>query len=706
MKSNLFLYAASLAIISATSAYGQNTEKTTEVVVLGKKLLPEKTTSANKTGISNQLTPQSIQVVPQEVIDDQHALTLSEATRNVAGVATDFGFNGETQPLLVLRGFPSTSMSSFGSMLGSSTYYLDGTKISGLPINMSDVKAIEVIKGPNSVLFGRGEPGGLVNVVSKGLRVKPGLSFEQTLGDYGLTRTYVEGSGAVNEDKTLLLGATATHYSTDSYRDFVEEKIDALGLRAQWNISDHTTFKASYDLMDHKYRNDYGLPAINGSMDGLPLSAQFNDAPELSSVSSQSLRLELRHEINHNWVINARAIGLTADMHEVDVTPYRFDMAMSGGCDGDGNPMCRYYYYVRPNGHNNLGQVTIDLAGKVVTGSVTHNLLFSAETYRSQKKGLTQFSVVSSVDIYNPVLGNTPKFEDTFVLDALDYVDYSKWSSLSVQDQIDFGNGLNLVFAVRQDSTEAIYAVKGSETNTVSYTSPRLGLVWAFAPNQSVYVQAQESLAANNGRDLLGNEVEPETAEQKEIGYKYQSNDGRLTANVSVYELLKKNRADFTFYYVTGEILTTGIARSRGLEVDVIGQITPKLSVIGSYAYTDTEVTKDLNYQGKALANVPLNSASLWASYELSPHWRIGGGAFYQGDRWGDISNSFVMPAYTRIDAMAAYDFEAMGSKASVQLNVNNLFDTRYYTGSHQFVTDWVHPGAPRTVMIALKMAY
>ncbi|MCA1936910.1 MAG: TonB-dependent siderophore receptor [Asticcacaulis sp.] len=707
MKTYLLMTAAMTALTTpVVSQAAEAGEATTEVVVTGRKLLPARTTEANRTAIPNLLTPQAIQVVPVEVLQDQQVFTLSDATRNVSGVTTDFGFNGLTQPLLVLRGFPSTSMTAFGSMLGASNYYLDGTRVSGLPVNMTDVQAVEVLKGPNSVLFGRGEPGGVVNVVTKPLRATPGLEFVQTLGEYGLSSTSLNGGGAVNDDKTLLVGGSASYYTTDSVRDFVEEKLASVGLKVQWQASPNTTVSASADYLDHRYRNDYGIPAIGNTVANLPLHTQFNNAPELSHIESRVLRLEVAHRLSDNWSLKAKAISFDADMREVDITAYRMDMAMSGACDGDGNPLCRYYYYARPDGSNSMGQYALDLTGKITAGDITHNLLISADAYRAKKKGITLFSAIGGVDIYHPVFTNTPKLGDTVVLDALDYVDYNNWQGLSVQDQIDFGNGLNLVLAVRHDKAEAGYILPGVTTNTVEYTSPRAGLVWSLSPNQTLYAQAQSSLAANNGRDMLGKAVDPETAKQTEIGYKYQAPDGKLSATVALYELIKKNRADFTLYYVTGEILTTGEARSRGLEVDVIGEVTPALSLIASYAYTDTEVTQDANYQGKALANAPEHAASLWATYSVSEKWRVGAGLFYQGDRYGDIGNTFVMPAYTRVDAMVSRAFEVSGKPALIQLNVNNLFDERYYTGSHQFVQDWVQPGSPRTASVTLRLAY
>ena len=120
-----------------------------------------------KTDTPLLLTPQSVETVPEAVLQDQIALTLNDATRNVAGVAQDFGFNGGTQPALIFRGFPNLSMTAGSSMTASASYYLDGSKVEGVPLNMADVQQVDVVKGPDSVLFGRAQPGGLVNVVTR-----------------------------------------------------------------------------------------------------------------------------------------------------------------------------------------------------------------------------------------------------------------------------------------------------------------------------------------------------------------------------------------------------------------------------------------------------------------------------------------------------------------------------------------------------------
>jgi iron complex outermembrane recepter protein len=220
-------------------------------------------------------------------------------------------------------------------------------------------------------------------------------------------------------------------------------------------------------------------------------------------------------------------------------------------------------------------------------------------------------------------------------------------------------------------------------------------MVWEFKTGQSIYGQYQDSVAANNGVALAA-----ERARQFEIGYKIVALDGMLNSTVAAYQLTKRNRADYSLFPI---VQSVGAARSRGLEWDVIGQVNERLSLIASYAYTDAVVTEDPIFKNTRLANVARHSGSMWARFMIDTHWALGAGIFGQGQRQGDQGNTFQLPGYARIDAMTSYSFNWGASRASVQLNVNNIFNRRYYTGSHQFVKDWIAPGAPRTVLASVR---
>ncbi|RTL44219.1 MAG: TonB-dependent siderophore receptor [Burkholderiales bacterium] len=667
------------------------------------------TATGNRTATPNLQSPQSVQVVPRAVIEDQNALQLADALRNVSGVQFDFGFNGSAMPLTILRGFPSVSMTAMGAMSGGSTYYIDGSKVAGVPVNMANVQSVEVVKGPASVLYGRAEPGGLVNVVSKPIGTVPALSVEQTVGQYGLSRTALEASGALNDERSLRGRVSASYYRADSIRDFVKDKLGAFSAALAWQPSAQTTVTATLDYSDQRYRTDYGVPAVGNRPADLPWSRQFNDAPELSQAKTTSLRLELDHRLSADWQLKGKLLSLRSDTKEVDIAPYRVDLGAGttpdASCPGTGNPICRYYFNVRPEGRYQLDQVNVDLIGKLEAGGLHHTVLLGVDAYSARKTGAMYFQQVSAVDINNPSLGHSAALNLSSPVPDID--DRNRWTSIYVQDQLTLGQGVFLTAALRHDRTSAIYAAPGTAPNRASFTTPRLGAVWQFAANQAVYAQYQDAVTTNNGRDTVtGAALPAERGRQFEVGHKIELFEGRLTSTVALYELTKRNRAgqvpiaEAPYY----NILTVGKARSRGLEWDVSGQVTRSVSVITSYAYTDTRVLEDPSYQGKKLANVARHTGSVWARYALDSQWSTGAGVFAQGQREGDLGNTFQLPGYARVDAMLAYKFGWAGAKASLQLNVDNVFDKKYFTASHPWAQDWIKLGSPRAARATLRL--
>jgi iron complex outermembrane receptor protein len=662
------------------------------------------TPSASKTDTPVLRVPQSLQVVPRAVLNDQNALTLTDAVRNVAGVGTDFGFNGSAQPLLILRGFQTTSMTASGSMSGMSSYYINGVKVQGVPLNMANVESVEVVKGPASVLYGRAEPGGLVNVVPRTLSAAPYLGLEQTIGQYGLSRSVVEGGGALNADQTVLGRASVSHDRNQTNRDFVENRLAAFSGTLAWVPDADTHVALTLDHNAQTYRNDFGIPADGERPAQLPASRQYNDAPELSKITSDSVLLDAKTRLSPNWMIKGRVVSMRAKTREVDVWPYRENYGLAAEtCDNTGglDRLCRYYFYVRPDGRQKLDQATLDLVGDMQLGGLQHKLLAELDHYRTKKTGDLYFTQVNSVDVFHPALGSAPPLDTAFPIPA---DDFNKWTSLTLQDQIAFGNGWHGVFALRHDRTEALFSTTpGIAPNKQSFTTPRIGAVWEFVPNQTLYAQVQDSVAANNGRDPNGVALDAERARQIEIGWKQSALQGRFNTTVAVYQLEKRNRADYSLY---PQVTTIGKARSRGLEVDAIGRVSPQLAVMASYTYLDARVTEDPTYQGTRLANTARHAGSLWGRWMFDAQWVAGLGVFAQGQRQGDARNSFQLPGYGRVDAMLSYAFKTGSGKGSLQFNLKNVFDKVHHTGSHPLVKDWIQLGAPRTASLTLRLDY
>ena len=658
--------------------------------------------TAMKTDTPVLLTPQSVQTVPTAVLLEQNAVLLSDATRNVAGVAQDFGFNGGTQPSLILRGFPANfSMVAGGGsgMTGMGTYYLDGTKLVGVPLNMSDAQQVGVVKGPDTVLYGRAEPGGLVNVVTAPLLPVFNVDLEEIASQWGSTRTTGKIGGRLNRSGSLLFRASGTWFADKTGRAFVRDRLGSGGLSLNWKATPRTVLGLSLNYQHQAYRNDFGIPAVGDRPANLPYNTQFNNAPDLSKAQPLSARLNLEQALASGWQLNVRFDGMVSNTHEVDIWPYRYDILSGAPCFPS---ECLSYFYDRPYGRDRLVHGTVDLTGKFITGPIQHSVLIGLDGYANSRNGTLYLEDLNyAINIYHPVYITQPALDpsQSIVSPTNDKI---RWVGLYGQDMITLPHRLIIVAGFRADWTSAIYGPPGLTPNIQSFVKPRVGLVWQFQGAQSVYAQYQQALGTNNGRSpITGLALAPEIANQYEVGYKVRSRGGAMTATVAAYQLVKDNLADYSLY---PNVTTIGQARSRGLEVDVRGRFTRHLSGIASYAYTDALITKDPTYQGQRLPEVPRNSGSAWLHESFGENWTAGAGLFAQGLRNGDYGSDFELPGYARLDAMVSRRFQTGSWHNTIQINVLNLTDKRYYPASHPIVEDWIQVGLVRTYEITLRL--
>lgn len=260
-----------------------------------------------------------------------------------------------------------------------------------------------------------------------------------------------------------------------------------------------TSVTATLDYTGQRYRTDYGVPAIGDRPADLPWSRQFNDSPDLSSTKTTSLKLDATHKFSDAWQVKVKLLSLRSDSSEVDIASYRGDLGLGTSpaqtCPGTATTLCRYYFNVRPEGRNKIDQFNVDFTGTFDSGGIQHTVLLGVDSYSARKTGTIYLQQLDSVDIYAPVLGHTPAL-DTAAAYPSEIEDRSRWTSLYAQDQVALGNGVFLVGALRHDRTSAIYAAPGTEPNKKSFTTPRLGTVWQFAPNQSIYAQYQDAVSA------------------------------------------------------------------------------------------------------------------------------------------------------------------------------------------------------------------
>jgi len=679
--------------------------------------------SATKTDTPIMDTPTSIQVVPRAVIDDQKASTVTDTLENVSGV--------RTQPALgllsnvIVRGFSVQNV------------YRNGLKSNDnfpFQFDTANVQSVEVVKGP-AQLYGRTEPGGLVNITTKKPLDIPYYSLEQRFGSYDLYRTEWDATGPLNKDKTLLYRFTGSYQSNNSFRDFVANDRKLFAPSITWKPTDSTDATLDLQVVDQDFSADFGLPVINKRPAPIPISRSLGDpnTPD-SHLNQVQLGSLLNHRFNDDWAIHSRFLASFDDVKQTFVTPTpAFNPAAA--LDQTTGIMQRNVSYEEDYGDKYA--TNLDVTGKFDLGFSKHEVLLGFDFYRSfHNYGLKGFyntpDPALAINIYNPSYGIPQSVFDTAFLTSQRplrdrSVFFNQWEGVYFQDQITLWDKLHIMGGGRYDWAEtgrgrsATYAQANALVDSVTRKddgfSPRVGILYQPIHELGIYGNWTTSFGANNGVSATGGNFDPQIGEQFEAGIKTSLFDERFLSTLAYYHVTKDNLLTPDLSTADpDDSIAVGQERSQGIELDMTGQITDALSLIGSFAYTDARITKDNSgLQGKQLSNVPEHAGSLWVKYDFSGHktlngFSVGLGTVAAGQRQGDIDNTFQLPGYTRVDAFAAYRWNIKKTKVTAQFNIRNLLDKQYYesTDPNNYVAPalGVAPSAPLSAIGSLRVEF
>ncbi|BCX66226.1 TonB-dependent siderophore receptor [Pseudomonas izuensis] len=666
---------------------------------------PPPVSSVMRSSTPIQEIPQTINVVAAQVIRDQAPRNLDDALANVSGI-TQGNTLGSTQDSVMTRGFGDNRN---GSIMRDSMPIVQGRGMN------ATVDRVEVLKGPASLLYGIQDPGGVVNMVSK----KPELEQYNAMTLRG--STYGEGkngSGGTFDstgglgDSGLAYRMVLDHEDEDYWRNFGVHRESLVAPSLAW-------FGESTKLLFAYEHREFLTPFDRGTLidprDNHPLSISREerlDEPFNNMEGRSDLyHFEADHELNDNWKAH---FGYswnreTYDASQVRVTAIDTNKGtLTRSMDGTQGAISTDRF------------TTASLEGNVNVLGMQHDLLIGVDDeYRKifredliRQKSLTNFSYINPV-YGREVPGTTVSAADSAQTDEL------RSDSIFLQDSIHLTDQWILVAGGRFQAYDQ-YAGKGvpfhanTDSNGQKWV-PRAGLVYRYTDALSFYGSYTESFKPNStiaplsgSTTVLDGSIAPEEAKSWELGAKLDL-PGRVTGNIALFDIKKRNvlvanaEGPTTVYSAAGEV------RSRGLEVDLSGQLTDRWSMIGSYAYTDAEVTEDPLYEGKKLQNVARNSGSLSAVYDFGnvvggDQLRVGAGARYVGEREGNAVNDFDLPAYTVADAFATYDTKVEGQKVKFQLNVKNLFDRTYYTSAASRF--FVSMGDSRQVIVSSTLVF
>ena len=693
--------------------------------------------AATRTFTPNMENPISVQVIPQEILKSQQTIYLDSAIQNVAGVIPE-NVSGSTGDSFSIRGFDMQNL-TFEDGLKSDGY------ATGYQRSMQNVENVEVVKGPASVLYGQAEPGGLVNIDTKKPLTSNYFAIDQQIGSFSFYRTTVDASGPIDQEKKFLYRFNLDQQNNYSYRDFIHSQRLFLFPTFRWQPTDKTqvTLELTYANVQQQYDN--GIPFLTNGTPA-PVARGANYAmPWANQIPDQdfAVKLSTTHKFNDDWMLHG---AYKADFQNQPAPNYQ---NYAGEVDSQGNlPMS---VGGTPFYQQWTQEFLADLTGKFNTWFLKHTALLGFDYYH-QGFHYTYTSTDAwpafTQNIYSPNW-NTPVPPNDPALTGNNYQTVND-AAMFAQDQVELPGHIFGMAGFRYDALS--YGNTGFGSNSPSVynnaVTPRFGLLWRPVEPVSIY----GSYTANFGASSLGAitangaPLPPQSAQQWEIGIKGETPNKKLSSTLSFYQLTKENipTVDPTNPMFSQAI---GQAQSKGIEFQLAGEILPGWKMIFGYSYINAVITKDnaaapsvtdngdgttttynsASYQGLRLQGVPYNSGSLWTTYEIQSgplkRLRFGGGVVFRSEEqtygWSPtpttqtdangntvVNNAYTperIPAFGVVNLMAAYPFEVAKVKWTAQVNLDNLFNTYYFTSVNPYQA---MPGAPVSFMASLKAEF
>jgi len=682
------------AVLSPVTVEGRRSVETANDAVDGYVATRGKT--ATKTDTSLMETAQSISVIPREQIADQNAQTLNQVLRYTAGVTPETrGAVATRYDMFTIRGFDANRY--WNGLKQQDLYYI------APQIDPYLLERAEVLKGPNSTLYGQAAAGGLVNQVSKRPLDAPlnevGVEYG-TNNHYRLTSDF---SNKVDAEGKLLYRMTMVGLAEDGQINMTENQRVALAPSLAWRPDEDTslTLFGLYQV-DPKGNSYGGIPpqgTIYSSPFGkLPMDFYDGDPNFEKFVRHQTaLGYEFDKRLSEVWSVRSNA----RSQH----TTMAYDSVYANGVQADGRTLNRGTATSREA--STFNAIDNQVEARFDTGPVKHTALTGFDYQTMRGHYAVGFGSAPTLDIFNPVYGQTVITTPNRNRTNID----AEQIGFYLQDQLKLG-GFVLTLGGRHDTAEqtATTANTGAQEKRrdKAWTS-KVGLLYAFENGISPYVSYAEAFTPQGSTDRLGKPFKPEEGEQYELGVKYQPPGTNSIFTAAVFEVTRTN-VKTPDPVNTNYSIQTGEARSQGFEFEARHSLTKQIDLIGAYSYIDAEVTKDTNAAavGRTLGAVPEHQASAWVMYHMPRETQfkglsIGGGVRYVGDT-RNPDNSITVPDFTLVDAALTYDLGALSDRFAgidLALNVKNLFDKDYVASC--YYGTWCAYGYERTVTAGLR---
>lgn len=696
-RSTLYAIAATvLATPLAASAAEQNTTLP-RIRVRGEAPEPsdydaKRTTSATRTDTPLRDVPQTVTVVTNEVLNDQAVQSMSEAVRYVPGVTMGQGEGNRDQP--TIRGNGTTA-----------DFFVDGLRDDAqLFRDVYNIERIEVLKGPNAMIFGRGGGGGVINRVTKQAGWDQVQSFSIQGGSFNKARATIDvGQGFSDAFAVRLNGL---YEDSESYRDGVDLKRYGVNPTAAIAIGDNTVIHVAYEYASDERVADRGVPSFNLRPYDTDESTFFGD-PRLSRSDAEvnALSALIEHETAGGFVIRNRTRFAAYEKFYQNVFASSAVSATTGQVSIDA--------YNSTSDRDNLLNQT-DLVWKFETGGLRHTLLTGVELGRQRSDNFRITGFFNNTATSYSTLATSPTISVpiTFRQSATDADNFveAQVAAVYVQDQIVFSDAWQAVLGLRYDN----FSVEFENHRTGQQlqrdddlVSPRVGLIFKPLEPLSIYASYSVSYLPSSGDQfssltVTSSTLEPDEFTNYEVGAKWDVLDA-LAISAAVYQLDRSNAV------VQGATPGTAVAtgqETRGFELEAHGALTASWSIFGGYAYQNAEA-ENLHplLNGADIPLTPRHTFSLWNRYEFTQRIGVGLGVIYQDDMYAALPTASQLPtqlpSFTRVDAAGYF---AITDQLRLQLNIENLLDREYSLTAYN--NNNITPGSPLAFRLGLNGSF
>lgn len=634
--------------------------------------------------------PFSVTRLAADGLETRQPRDIADMADYAAGASRRSNYWGLNTPTFQLRGFNAGD---------ASAYYRDGFRYQARgPMAMANVESIEILRGPQSALYGWAEPGGVVQVQVKQPTAQPIRTFTAQVDNWGRRTVGADLGGALDGGGRFRL--VASREEGGSFRDRQSVAQTLLAPSYAEDFAGGRQLSLALEWLDDKRTTDYGIPAINGKPAAIPLSRVFTES--WGQQHSQSLRLTARWR-QPLW---DGQLSLAWSFYRLKYLQYRDVEPWSV----TGSTVNRWYEDY-PEQYR-WTTAYADWTKRFSQGDIHHRFALRAEwsrELRSLQRGVLDDYV--SINAYQPVYGQswTP---------TADYSVYDQsWSNqslgLAVQHEVQRGNW-SLLMGLRWHHLRQVFEYADylptpggmHRDQTDSAVTPRLGLKWQASDSTAFYTNTAwgKMPVLPQSRAFDGSTFRPLESRQWEAGIKIQPEFARWLGTVAFFDIERSNVLTRDPDHPAFSI-QTGRQRSRGVELEWQGELTPVWKLLAQATWLDTRIEQDNRYRaGNGLPYAPRFSASLWLSRILSSpadsgKWIASGGLVHQGERFADFANTTRVPAYTRLDLGLSYQERAWATT----LTLENALDQRYYQSGVENRPAVIYPGAPRTLMVRLK---